>query len=181
MTDSSKGQSPPFLVLGKILRPHGIRGELRVQVMTAYPERILKGAGVFVGRDPEKARSAKRYVVADVRKHQQYLILQFEGVSDRNTAEMFRDLLVLVRMEDAVPLEEGEFYLFQVIGLEVRTTDGEWLGTVKDVIQTGANDVYVVQGPLGEVLLPAIDECVHEVDIAGCTMTVTLLDGLLGE
>lgn len=174
-------QEPPFLVVGKILRPHGIRGEVRVQVMTGYPERILPGAEVYLGPDPENAQSAVPYTVTRARRHQQYLVLLFEDMPDRSAAEHLRDKFVMVRIEDAVPLEEGEFYLFQVLGLEVHTTQGEYLGTVKDVIQTGANDVYVVQGPRGEILLPAIDECVKQVDIPGGAMTVVLMDGLLDE
>jgi 16S rRNA processing protein RimM len=85
----------------------------------------------------------------------------------------------MIPLEDAVPLEDDEFYLYQAIGLDVYTDEGDHLGHVVDILETGANDVYVVQGQRGEVLLPAIDDCVLDVDIAAGKMTVHLLDGLL--
>lgn len=171
-------EQPRFLLLGRVLRPHGVRGELRIDVMTAYPERIVPGLIVNIGPDPA-ADHAPEYEITKVRTHQQYLILQVDGVDDRDTADLLRELYVMVALEDAIPLDEDEFYLFQAIGLAVYTDDGEHLGAVVDVIETGANDVYVVRGPRGEVLLPAIDECIVDVDIDAGQMTVHLMDGLL--
>ena len=104
-----------------------------------------------------------------------------EGLSDRDEAELLRDQYVMVALDDAVPLEEDEFYLYQIIGLPVYTEDDEHLGEVVDVIETGANDVYVVRGPRGEILLPAIEECILDVDIEGKRVTVRLMEGLLGD
>jgi 16S rRNA processing protein RimM len=178
---SSSSGKPPFLLLGRVLRPHGIRGELRIEVMTAYPERIISGSKVYIGPDPDDVSSAVLHGITGARKHQQYLILQLEDIEDRNEADRLRDQFVMVTLDDAVPLEEGEFYLYQVIGLSVYTVDGEYFGEVSDVIETGANDVYVVQGPHGEVLLPATDECVVEIDIDAKKMTINLIEGLLGD
>ncbi len=172
-------QQPPFLLLGRVLRPHGVRGEVRIEVLTAYPERIVPGRRVFIGSDPQDPQSASAHVVTRSRKHQKMLILQFEGIGNREAAEALRGQFVMVTLDDAVPLEEDEFYLFQLIGLAVYTDEGEHLGRITDVIETGANDVYVVRGPRGEVLLPAIDECILELDIEGGKVTVHLMDGLL--
>ncbi|MBN2305725.1 MAG: 16S rRNA processing protein RimM [Anaerolineae bacterium] len=172
---------PSFLLLGRVLRPHGIRGELRIEVMTDYPERITPDTELHLGSDPDDAGSVTTYRVANARKHQQYLILHLEGISDRSAADRLRGLYVMVAFDDAVPLEEGEFYLFQAIGWDVYTEDGEFLGQVAEIIETGANDVYVVNGPRGEILLPAIDECVVDIDIDAGRMTVRLMDGLLGD
>ncbi|HEX3053242.1 MAG TPA: ribosome maturation factor RimM [Aggregatilineaceae bacterium] len=172
---------PPFLLLGRVLRPHGVRGEVRMSVLTDFPDRIQPGARIYIGSDPESAAGATPYELAHVRRHQEYLILSFEGIEDRDDADLLRDQYVMVALADAVPLEEDEFYLFQTIGLSVRTTEGEVLGKVTEVLETGANDVYVVQGPRGEILLPDTEECVIDVDIKARTMTVKLLDGLLGD
>jgi 16S rRNA processing protein RimM len=172
---------PPFLLLGRVLRPHGVRGELRVEIITAYPERVVEGRRVYLGTDPQEANTAEARRVTHARRHQQYLILELEGITDRNTAELYRDHYVMVALEDAVPLEEGEFYLFQVLGIDVYTDEGEYLGQVSDVIETGANDVYVVHGPSGEVLLPDIEECILKVDIPEGRMTVHMMEGLRGE
>lgn len=173
--------APPFLLLGRVLRPHGVRGEVRIEILTAYPERIVPDQRVYLGRDPSDVRTAVPHTVIRARKHQHYLILQFKEIPDRNAAELLREQYVMVALEDAVPLEEGEYYLFQVIGLRAISTEGEELGSVVDVIETGANDVFVVHGPRGEILLPDIDECIRDIDFETGTLTVQLLDGLLGE
>jgi 16S rRNA processing protein RimM len=181
---SSKKSSPtqpPFLLLGRVMRPHGVRGEISIEVLTAYPERIVPDMQVYLGNDPKDASAAVAYRVESARKHQRYLLLQLEGIPDRSAAEMVRGQYVMVPLEDAVPLDEGEFYLFQVIGIAVYTDEGDFLGEVVDVIETGANDVYVVRGPRGEVLLPAIDECVLDINIDAGKMTVHLLEGLVNE
>jgi len=174
-------EPPPFLLLGRVLRPHGVRGELRVEIITAYPERIVENRRVFLGADPADTHAATEHRVRRARRHQQYLILELEGLADRTAADAYRDQYVMIPLEEAVPLEEGEFYLFQALGLDVVTDEGEYLGKIVDVIETGANDVYVVHGPLGEVLLPDIEECILKVDIAAGQMTVHLMEGLLGE
>ncbi len=176
---SSAEQQPPFLLLGRVLRPHGVRGEVRIEVLTAYPERIVAGRQVFVGPNPQDRRSATQHTVTRSHKHKNLLILQFEGIEDREAADALRGQFVMVTLENAVPLAEGELYLFQLIGLAVYTDEGEHLGRITDVIETGANDVYVVHGAHGEVLLPAIDECILELDIQGGKVTVHLLEGLL--
>src|SRR3990172_2135251 len=160
MTPQISSGQPPFLLLGRVLRPHGVRGELRVEVLTAYPERIGPGTVVYAGTDPANAAGAAEYEVVSARSHLQYLILRVAGVEDREGADLLRERYLMVPLEEAVPLEEDEFYLFQVIGLAVSTVEHESLGRVVDVLETGANDVYVVQGPRGEILLPAIDDCI---------------------
>lgn len=173
-------EPPPFLLLGRVLRPHGVRGELRLEVMTAYPERIIEGGHVFLGADPQDPGAAEERRVIRARRHQQFLILELEGIADRDEADAYREQYVMVPLKDAVPLEEGEFYLFQVLGIDVFTDEGEFLGQVSDVIETGANDVYVVHGPSGEILLPDIEECILKVDIPANRMTVHLMEGLRG-
>lgn len=173
-------KQPPFLLLGQVLRPHGVRGELRVNVMTAYPERIGPDMTVYLGSDPNNPDTATEYKIVQARSHQQYLILQLEGITDRNAADRLRERYVMVALAEAVPLAEDEFYLYQAIGLAVYTDAGENLGKVVEILETGANDVYVVQGPRGEILLPSIEDCILDIDIEAGKMTVHLLDGLLG-
>lgn len=174
-------EQPPFLLLGRILRPHGIRGELRMEVLTAHPENIVPGREVFVGPDLEEPATATAYTVERARAHQGIVILQFEELTTRNEAEWLRNLYVMVTLEDAVPLEPGEVYLYQLIGLDVYSDEDEHLGEITDIIETGANDVFVVHGPRGEVLLPDIDECILDIDLDAGRMTVHIMDGLLGD
>jgi len=108
------------------------------------------------------------------------VLLKLAGCDDCNAAEALRDLLVQVAIEDALPLEEGECWLYQVLGLEVWTTDGERLGLVQEVLETGANDVYVVQDRRGQqVLIPALKNVVLEIDLDAGRMLVELPAGLI--
>ncbi|MDX1991588.1 MAG: ribosome maturation factor RimM [bacterium] len=175
----SRNTPPPYLLLGEILRPHGIRGELRVKMLTDYPERIAGLKAVFLGTSPED-RDITSHAVEHMRMHQDYGLLKLHGVDDRNEAELLRSLLVMVRIEDAVPLEDDEIYLFQLIGLEVRTADGAVFGEITDVLETGANDVYVIASrEHGEVLLPVIPDTIVETNVDEGFVTVNIPEGLL--
>lgn len=173
-------QQPHYLILGEILRPHGIRGELRIKVQTDYPERLVNDLKtVYLGSDPKESH-AEAYTIQSARFHQDYILLQLEEVQDRNTAELLRGQFVMVDFDNAVPLEEDEFYLFELIGLTVKTTSGEELGTIQDVMETGANDVYVVKGrKYGELLIPAHDETLVDVDVEAGIVTMKLPFGIL--
>ena len=153
---------------------------MRVEILTDYPERVGEHAYLYLAR-PQSPDDAERYPLEAVRPHKGVLLVKLEGVEDRDAAEELRGMLVQVPMEDAVPLEEGEYYHFQLIGVDVETETGEWLGRVADVIATGAADVFVVRGPRGEVLLPAIEDVILELDTEERKMTVHLLPGMLEE
>lgn len=171
---------PAYLILGRVLRPHGIQGELRIHLMTDYPERINDLEQVWLGKDPYRAE-ASPYQVVHMRLHQQeYGLLQLKGITDRGQADRLRGLLVMVDLEHAVPLEEDEFYLYQLIGLSVHTQDGQPLGTLEEVLETGANDVYIVRGgPHGELLIPATEHTIIEVDLDSGRLIVDPPEGLL--
>jgi 16S rRNA processing protein RimM len=177
---SFPSEAPRFLIVGEILRPHGIRGELRLRILTDYPERLIPGKRLYLGSDVDSAQM-QSFTIESLRTNKEYGLLKLTGVDDRNAAELLRNLIVMVPLDQAVPLEEGEVYLFELIGMTVQTDTGESFGEIVDIIETGANDVYVVDSPQhGEVLLPAIDECVLKIDAAARTVTIHLMDGLLG-
>lgn len=166
---------PLYLAVGKLRRPHGIRGEMVLEVLTDFPERFRAGAVVYVGprRVPLTIRS--------VRPHRDLLLVAFEGYEDRNQVEALRNMLVAVPAEEAPPPDEGEVYLHQLLGLRVVTDEGVALGRLVEILETGANDVYIVEPEEGgaEILLPAIDEVVLRIDLERGEMTVHLLEGLL--
>lgn len=171
---------PRYLTIGRILRPHGVRGELRVEIITDYPERLGQHTDFYLAY-PDSPEAVQRYLVEKLRFHKEVLLLKLEGCDDRNRADELRGMLVQIPVEKAVPLEEGEYYHFQLVGVGVETESGEWLGQVIEVLETGANDVYVVQGPRGEVLLPAVDDVVLELDLESKWMVVHLLPGMLAK
>jgi 16S rRNA processing protein RimM len=163
-----------------VLRPHGIRGELRVEIFTAYPERLSQHADLYLA-SPAHPEAVRRYPVEAMRSHRRVLLLKLGGCDDRNAADELRGMLVQVPIEEAVPLEEDEYYHFQIIGVQVETESGESLGQVVDVLETGAHDVYIVRGPRGEVLLPAVDELVLKLDLESRRIVVRLLPGMGAE
>ncbi len=144
-----------------------------MEILTGYPERLPLHRVVYLG--PQ----AQPYPVESVRLHQGAALIKLAGCDTRNAAETLRGLLVQIPLEDAIPLEEGEYYYFQVVGVEVFTDEGELLGQVVEVMETGANDVYVVQGKRGEVLIPAVEDVVRELDLTARRMVIALLPGLL--
>ncbi len=167
-------------MVGQVRRPHGLRGELRVEIVTDYPERLEQHTCFYLA-SPDTPEAVQRYPVKGLRLHKNTMLLKLGGCDDRNTAEELRGMIVQIPIEDAVPLNEGEYYHFQLIGVQVETETGEGLGRVAEVLDTGAHDVYVVRGPRGEVLLPAVEDVVLELDMEAREMVVHLLPGMLGE
>jgi 16S rRNA processing protein RimM len=167
-----------YLAVGLILGVHGLRGELKVELYTDFPERFTVGADLFIGEDLAKVE------IIGARMHQQHLLLQLAGVESREQADKLRNLWLFVDEEDAAELADGVYWVHDIIGLTVQTENGEALGVIRDVLFTGANDVYVVETPPTvnsgrDLLLPAIAEVVRNVDLADQRMTVHLLPGLL--
>ncbi len=166
---------PRFVAIGRIVQPHGVRGEVSVEVLTDFPERFETIEVVYLG-SPSEAEARQ---VKTSRWHQDRILLSFEGCEDRTAAEELRGLLVQVPIEETMPLPEGEYYAHDLIGLDVLTVEGESLGRVKDILFTGANEVYVVVGPRGQILLPAIADVVERIDLSAGQMVVRLMDGLV--
>lgn len=178
-TGPAQDAGPRYLLLGEILRPHGVRGELRMRILTDYPERINKLKTVYVGTDTESA-DIREYHVQHMRMNQNYGLLKLAELDDRDQADLLRALYVMIPIEKAVPLEEGEFYLYQIIGLSVQTAEGQVIGTIREVLETGANDVYVVESQqYGEVLIPVTEEIIIKTDIQAQVVTIKLMEGLL--
>lgn len=174
----SSGKRRPelrYLAIGQVARAHGLRGELSVTVLTEFPERFKDTDWVYLGNEQE----AEAYRLESYRWHKPNILLKLEGIDDRTQAEQLRGLLVQVPVGEAVPLPEGSYYLYQLIGLEVVDTRGETLGTLTDVIETGANDVYVVQTKGKEVLLPAIPDVIKSVNLAEGRVVVEVMEGLI--
>jgi 16S rRNA processing protein RimM len=161
------------LAIGRIVRPWGVRGEVKVEILTDWPERFALLEYVYLGEE------AVPYRLERFRLHQGYALLKLAGCDDRNAAESLRGQVVQVPREKAILLDEGEYYVYQIEGLEVWTDEGEFLGRVVEVLFTGSNEVYVVRGLRGEVLIPAIADVVLEVDLEGGRLVVRLVDGLI--
>lgn len=173
--------SEKMYTVGKIVNTHGIRGELKIVPQTHFAdERFAKGSElVFVEPDKGLVLSV---IVQSAREHKGMFIVKFDGFDNINDVEKYKGWLLKVSENYLSELDEGEYYYHEIVGCEVRTEDGEVLGTIKEILSPGANDVWVVKRPNGkELLLPYIDEVVLDVNIADKKVLVHLLEGLLDE
>jgi 16S rRNA processing protein RimM len=171
---SPKLGEPAFLAAGKVRRPHGVHGEMVLELYTDFPERLLPKTKVFLG---EKQIPM---ILRSVRFHNEGLILGIEGVDTPEDAGKYRNHVVYVSAKTLPALDEGEYYFHQLIGLNVVDENGNALGELTEIVETGANDVYVVTAASGtEILLPAIPDVILSVDLDIRAMCVHLLPGLL--
>lgn len=160
------------MIVARILGPHGLQGEVKAEVLTDFPDRFSLLKTVYVGDELSPA------VLEGHRLQGGKIILKLEGCEDRENAAELQGKLVYVTLEEAVPLAEDEYYVYEIMGLEVWTTEGEFLGYVDEVLHTGSNDVYVVKNGRGEVLVPALSDVVREVDLERGRIEVRLMEGL---
>lgn len=175
-TGSPDTSEPVFVLVGILRRPHGLRGEALVSVETDFPERLKKGLKLFLGEDHTQLTIRSR------RTTNEGLLLAFEEFSDRESLARIRNESLFVRASDSPKLPAGQVYQHQLIGLDVFTQEGSLLGKLVEVIDTAANDVYVVHSSQKkEILLPAIRDVIRNVDLENKRMTVHLLPGLLLE
>ena len=167
-----------YIAVGMITSAHGLRGEVKVELHTDFPERFAPDVVVYLGEELNKV------TIGSARPHQGQMLLTFHGIDDRAKADALRNIWVFIPEEEAVDLEEDTYFVHDIIGLSVQTTSGTLLGTVGQVLFTGANDVYVVETPdepRREILLPAIADVIKQVDLENGILTVELLPGLLDE
>lgn len=164
-----------LLQVGVITSTHGVRGEVKVFPTTDDPARFKKLKQVILDDGKQKIDME----IQSVKFFKNMVILKFKGIDSINDVEKYRRAQLLVTRENAVPLEEDEYFIADLIGLSVITDEGEDLGTIVDVMQTGANDVYVVKTlQKEEILIPAIKDCIKNVDLEKGQILVHLLPGL---
>jgi 16S rRNA processing protein RimM len=162
-----------YLTIGTVLRPHGVRGELKVRVETDFPERFALLSHVYLG--PKHLP----FELQSFRSLPKYGLLKLKGMDDRTAAEALNGMDVQIPVGEAMPLGPGEYYEYEIVGLEVWSVDGERLGVIEEVLLTGSNPVYVTLGPHGEILIPSLPDVVLEVNLESGRMTVRLPLGLL--
>ena len=168
-----------FFKVGIITSTHGLHGEVKVYPTTDDVKRFKRLKKVTL--DTGKARtSGTELEIESVKFFKQFAILKFKGIDSIEDVEKYRKASLMVPRSDAVRLRKDEYFIADLIGLEVRDEDGTKIGTLKDVMETGANDVYVITLSDGrELLLPAIKQCVLEVDVEAGFIRIHILDGLL--
>ena len=157
------------VTIGKIVAPHGVRGDVRILPFTDFPDRFLNMKNVLL-------EDGSQLTIEKAKRHKQFILLKFKGIDDMDAAEKLRNLALQVKREDAVPLPEGSYYIFDIVGLSVYTEAGELLGKVTNVLETGSNDVYVVDRPDEKqaLLIPALKKVVTNIDVSGGRIVVKL-------
>ena len=168
------------MAIGRIVGVHGLNGELRIELHTDFPERFAQGETVWLG----EALVAK--TVQSAREHKGMILLTLADLSNRDAAEALRDEWLFIPETAARSLPEGEYWVHDIIGLAVVDEAGQPVGQVTDILQTGANDVYIITPVAGvnrdkELLIPAIAEVVQNVDLASGTLTIRIVPGLIDE
>lgn len=160
-----------FIIIGRIVAPWRVKGEVIVEIETDFPLRFSPGEQVFVDGKP--------LTIVDVSRHRDRLILKFSTIDCAEDAQRLRGKFIEIPQSQARTLPESQYYYFQLIGLEVRTTGGERLGEVKEILAGESHDIYVVQGTKGEFLIPAIEDVVKSVDLERGLIKIEPIAGLL--
>lgn len=167
--------SEGYFVIGDIVNTQGIKGEMRVIPCVDDVTRFELLDKVYV----DKRGKITEYDVENIRYHKQFVLLKLKGIDDMTSAEMLKGSVVKITEDMAVPCEEGEYYIKDLYDMTVFTDEGEELGIIKDILFTGANDVYVIGQEKGkDILIPAIKQVVLDVDVENKKMTIHLLEGL---
>ena len=164
------------LQVGVISSTHGVCGEVKVFPTTDDVTRFRQLKKVYL----DTGREMLPLEIQNVKFFKQFAILKFKGIDNINDIEKYRGKSLMIDREDAVDLDEDEYFIADMIGMKVYTEDGSEFGTLKDVMETGANDVYIIDSlEHGEVLIPAIRECILDVDMDEERMTIHLMEGLV--
>jgi len=160
-----------LVVVGRVLTVWGIKGDLKVEVLSDNPHRFDPGSQLFVNETPHTVERSKPF--------RKGLLLKLDGIDTRNDAELLRGFFLEVPGDQLMALPEGHYFIHQLIGLAVRTTGGRALGRLEEVLRTAGNDVYVVKDDAREYLIPAIAGVVQEVDLETGTLLIEAIPGLL--
>ncbi|MCK8827113.1 ribosome maturation factor RimM [Natroniella acetigena] len=167
--------SEELITIGQITRHQGNKGEARVIPLTDYPERFEYLDRVYLVKDDQ---TKDEVMVEEIRYHKQFIIIKFAGIDDIGEIMAYKNFYLQIPQAEVVELPENNYYLYDIIGLEVYTVQDEYLGQVEEVLETGANDVYVVTKDGNEILIPATLEVVLEIDLEQGRMEVKLPSGL---
>ncbi len=171
--DRASGDDADWVLIGVVAGAHGVRGEMKIDLQTDFPERFKRLSTVYTGEEHRPLQ------IAAVRKLGDRVALRVDAVTDRDAAQAMRGTELYIPISEIMPLPEHSYYRDQIIGLRVETTSGEPIGTITEILVTGSNDVYVAKDEQREILIPALKDIVREVDLEGGRMVIEPVDGLL--
>jgi len=166
-----KSSDLEFITIGQILAPWGTKGKLKVKVITDFPQRFASSSTVYINRQPMTVDSTEQY--------KGEAIIKLNTIDNVKAARRLRGQPIEIHHSQVYSLPEGQYYHFQLIGLEVRTTQGELLGNIAEILTAESNDNYVVKGDEGEILIPAIEDVIKSIDLNKRRMVIEAIPGLL--
>jgi len=166
-----KSSDLDFITIGRILAPWGIKGKLKVKVITDFPQRFAPSSTVYVNRQPMTIDSTEWY--------KSKAIIKLNTIDNFEAAQRLRGQPIEIHHSQLYSLPEGQYYHFQLIGLEVWTTQGELLGNITEILTAESNDNYVVKGDKGEILIPAVEDVVKSIDLNKGRIVIEAIEGLL--
>lgn len=172
-----------YVIVAEVAAPFGLRGAVKANIQTDFPDRFDRMEEAYLAPPGAPLNAPReRYALLSARvQNDKQVVLRFEGVTKNEQAEKLRGYTVAVPRTEVMPLPEGEYYIFQIIGLEVYTTEGEYLGKVVNVEKLTANDIYLVRSPKysKDILLPAIKDVIKTIDLEANRMTIEWMEGLV--
>ncbi len=172
----STNSLPDYIFIGRISRPHGVKGALRVEPMTDDPQRFKLLTRVFINNGND---NYDVYTPEHVQIGNGYIIICFKEVTSREDAEKLRNCFIEIPRSECLPLPEGHYYYFQLIGLQVHTNQNIPIGQLVDVQTFPAGDLFVIKGLHKEILIPVVKEFINKVDLETGIITINPVDGLL--
>lgn len=171
-----KARLPDFVAIGRIDKAHGVKGDVRVKPITDYPPRFKNLNRVIV--EPLSGEM-EELEISSVSVRENIVYLHFKGINSREQAQIFRGALINIKREEVLPLKEGEFYHFEIVGFVVKTVSGQILGNVHEVLDMPANAVLVVKNDVREHLIPVIRDVIKKIDKENGEIIVEPIEGLL--
>jgi len=171
LESAMKSPKPEFIAIGEIIAPWGVKGKLKVKVVTDFPQRFAPSSKIYINQQPMTINSTEW--------HKGKAIIKLGTIDSIEDAQKLRGQPIEINQSQVYSLPEGQYYHFQLIGLEVRTTQGELLGTITEILTAESNDNYVVCGAKGEILIPAIEDVVKSIDLNKGCIVIEPIEGLL--
>ncbi len=169
-------QEKELISVGKITGTHGYQGIVKVNPLTDFPDRFKELKRVIL----DNGRTKEEFIIETCRRYKQQLLIKFDKINDLDSARQYHGALIKITGDQLYPLPEGYYYHFQLQGMQVEDLELGRLGELVDILETGANDVYVIKSQqYGEVLIPAIKDVILDVDLESNRMRVKLLPGLI--
>jgi 16S rRNA processing protein RimM len=160
-----------FITIGQIMAPWGVKGQLKVKIITDFPERFSPSSTVYINRQPMTIKSTIW--------HKDKAIISLDDVSSVAEAKRLQGQPIEIHRSQLKTLPQGRYYHFQFIGLEVWTSQGEHLGSISKILTTAGNDIYVVNGTRGEILIPAVEDVIKSVELDKGRLVIEAIEGLL--